>query len=59
MQKNEPLLTSMHQMVLEISHSNVRNLSKMEVAILKVSASFSHINDVTDANLQDNEKMKV
>ena len=36
MQKNEPSLTSMRQMVLEISHSKVRNLSKMEVAILKV-----------------------
>ena len=36
MQKNEPSLTPMRQMVLEISHSKVRNLSKMEVAILKV-----------------------
>ena len=36
MQKNEPSLTSMRQMVLEISHSKVRNLSKMEIAILKV-----------------------
>ena len=36
MQKNEPSLTSMRQMVLEISHSKFRNLSKMEVAILKV-----------------------
>ena len=34
MQKNEPSLTSIGQMVLEISHSKVRNLSKMEVAIL-------------------------
>ena len=34
--KNEPSLTSMRQMVLEISHSKVRNLSKMEVAILEV-----------------------
>ena len=31
--KNEP---SMSQMVLEMSHSKVKNLSKMEVAILKV-----------------------
>ena len=36
MQKNEPSLISMRQMVLEISHSKVRNLNKMEVAILKV-----------------------
>ena len=36
MQKDEPSLTSMCQMVPEISHSKVRNLSKMEVAILKV-----------------------
>ena len=34
--KNEPSLTSMRQMVLKISHFKVRNLSKMEVAILKV-----------------------
>ena len=34
MQKNEPSLTSMRQMVLEISHFKVRNLSKMDVAIL-------------------------
>ena len=33
--KNEPSLTSMRQMVLEISHSKVSNLSKMEVAILE------------------------
>ena len=36
MQKHELSLTSMRQMVLEISHSKVRNLNKMEVAILKV-----------------------
>ena len=34
MQNNEPSLTSMSQMVLEISHFKVRNLSKMDVAIL-------------------------
>ena len=56
MQKNEPSLTSMRQIVLEISHSKVRNLSKMEVAILKVLSPFSHKHDVTDAILQDNEK---
>ena len=32
--KNEPSLTSMRQMGLEISHFKVRNLSKMDVAIL-------------------------
>ena len=36
MTKNEPSLTSMRLMDLEISHSKIRNLSKMEVAILKV-----------------------
>ena len=56
--KNEPSLTSIRQMVLEISHSKGRNLSKMEVAILKVLASFSHKYDVTDAILQENEKCK-
>ena len=35
-QKYEHSLTSMRQMVLEISQPKVRNLSKMEVAILKV-----------------------
>ena len=33
--RNEPSLTSMHQMVLEISHFKVSNLSKMDVAISK------------------------
>ena len=32
--RNEPSLTLMCQMVLEISHFKVRNLSKMDVAIL-------------------------
>ena len=32
--KNEPSLTSMRQMVLEISNPKVMNLSKMDVAIL-------------------------
>ena len=32
--KNEPSLTYMRQIVLEISHPKVRNLSKMDVAIL-------------------------
>ena len=35
-QKNEPSLTSMRHMVLEISHFKFRNLSKMDVAILQV-----------------------
>ena len=59
MQKNEPSLTSMHQMVLEISHFKVRNLSKMDVAILQIFASFSLKYDVTDAIMQDIEKMRV
>ena len=33
-ENNEPSLTSMRQMALEISHFKVRNLSKMDVAIL-------------------------
>ena len=33
-QKKERSLTSMRQMVLEISHLKVRNLSRMDVAIL-------------------------
>ena len=36
MPKNEPSLTSMGQMVLEMSQPKVRNLSKMEDAVLKV-----------------------
>ena len=42
MQKNEPSLTSVCQMVLEISHFKVRNLSKMDVTICKISTSFLH-----------------
>ena len=34
--ENAPLLTSMRQMILEISHSKVSNLSKMHVAILQI-----------------------
>ena len=52
MQKNEPSPTSMSQMVLEIFHFKVRNLGRF-------SASFSIKYDVTDAIVQDNEKMKV
>ena len=59
MQKNEPPLTSMRQMVLEISHFKVRNLSKMDVAILLIFCLVSLKYDVTDAIMQDIEKMKV
>ena len=59
MQTNEQSLTSMRQMVLEISHFNIRNLSKMDVAILWILALFSLKYDVTDAMLQDIEKMKM
>ena len=44
-------------MVVEISHFKVRNLNKMDVAILL--ASFSLKYDVTDPILQDIEKIKV
>ena len=59
--KNEPSLTSMCQMVLEISRFEVRNLSKMDVAILicRFLSSYSLKYDVTDAILQDIENMKM
>ena len=57
--KNEPSLNSMYQMVLEISHSKVRNLSKMDIPIFLVLASSSHKYDVTVAILQNNEKMRL
>ena len=61
MQNNEPSLTSMRRMVLEIFYFKVNNLSKMDVTILycRFLASFSLKYDVIDAILQDNEKMKV
>ena len=59
MQKNKPSPTSIHQMVLETSHFKVRNLGKMDIVIFSLSASFSLKYDVTDAMLQDNEKIKV
>ena len=59
MQSNEPSLTSMRQMVLEISHFKVRNLRMMDVAICRFQASFSLKYDVTDAILQDSQKIKV
>ena len=58
-QKNEPSLTSMCQMVLEILHSKVRNLSKMDMPFRRFLASFSLKYDVTDAILQDIKKMRV
>ena len=58
MQKIEASLTSMRQMVFEIFYFKVRNLSEMGVPIL-FSASFSLTYNVTDAILQDNEKIKV
>ena len=59
MLKNEPSPTSMCQIVLERFHFKVRNLGKMDIAIFRFSALFSIKYDVTDAMLQDNEKMKV
>ena len=55
----KPSLTLIREMVLEITHFKVRNLSKMDVAICGFLASFSFKYDVTDAILQDDEKMKV
>ena len=59
MQNNELSPTSMCQMVLEIFHFKVRNLSNMESPFCRFLASFSIKYDVTDAMLQDIEKMKV
>ena len=59
MQNNELSPTSMRQMVLEIFHFKVRNLSNMELPFCRFLASFSIKYDVTDAMLQDIEKMKV
>ena len=56
--KNEPSLTSMSQMVFEISHFNVRNLNKMDrLPFCRFLASFSLKYDITDI-LQDIEKWK-
>ena len=44
--KNEGSLTSIYTMVLEISHSKVRNTSKLDVAILWVFSLFLTQNDV-------------
>ena len=58
MQENEPSPTSMRQVVLEIFHFKVRNLSNMDVTIFRFLASIPLKYDVTDAMLQDIEKMK-
>ena len=58
--KNELSLTSMRQMVLEIFHSKVSNLSKIDSSpFCRFLASLSLKYDVTDAILQDIEKIKV
>ena len=49
MPKNEPSLTSMQQMVLEISHIKFRNLSKLDVSLI-----FKY--DVIDGNLHRKNK---
>ena len=49
--KHEQSLASMLQMVLEISHFKVRNLSKMDVAIFRFLASFS-LNPITSGILR-------
>ena len=54
-QKHEPSLTSMRQIVLEISNPKVRWTSPF----CGFSASFSRKYDVTDPIRQDNKKMKV
>ena len=59
MERNEPSPTSMCEMVLEIFHFEVRNLSNMDVAILLIFSLVFIKYDVTDAMLQDIEKMKV
>ena len=57
--KNEASPTSMRQMVLEIFHYKVRNWARWTSPFCRFSASLSIKYDVTDAILQDNEKMKV
>ena len=59
MQNNEPSPTLMRQMVLEIFHFKVRNLSNMTSPFCRFLASFSLKYDVTEAMLQDLEKMKL
>ena len=57
--KNEPSPTSLRQLVLEIFHFKVRNLSNMDAPFCRFLASIPLKYDVTDAMLQDIEKMKV
>ena len=58
--KNKPSSILMRQMVLEIFRFKIRNLGKMNIAILQVFSLISSLKyDVTDAILQDIEKMKV
>ena len=60
MLKNEPSMNSMHQMVLEISHSWKSGIWKRwKSPFWKFWVSFSHKYDITDTILQDNEKVKV
>ena len=60
-QKNEPSLTSMRQMVLEISHFRVTQEFEQDGCrhFVDFLASLSLKYDVRDAILQDIEKMKV
>ena len=57
--KNEPLPTSMRQMVLEIFHLESGIWARWISPFCRFSASFLIKYDVTDPILQDNEKMKV
>ena len=60
MPKNDPSLTSMRQMVLEISHPKVMNSGpRWTSPYFRFSAPFSYKYDVTDAIRQDNENLKV
>ena len=59
MQQNEPLPTSMRQVVLEYFISKSGIWARWISPFCRFSASFSIKYDVTDAILQDNEKMKV
>ena len=49
----------MRQVGLEITHSKVRNLSKIDIASLSVFSLISLKYDVTDAILQDNKTIEV
>ena len=59
MLKNEPSLTSMRQMVLEMFYFKVRNLGKIRTSpFCRFSASFSHKYHIIDLALQDKVKIK-